>query len=323
MTFRSSLIALASLALLAGCGDRSISGAYVFHDSTSAALMLITETPDHRFTGTLRRATLHDDGTVTTPGAAAVSGSVDGSSLTLVVGAETISGMVTSDGIDVIGSTGQDAETQTFHYAKGVVGDYDGHVHQLKEMSAPIAANMRKAQQVAAAKAEMASLVKELNDFVTRSRDIIDKTPAIMAMYAFEVESERKALQSGRTLKASGSPAEVVLAGDLRTKMLGADRDYVTAMDEAVSSGRTNSTRREALLDQHLAQFKACVRLNDGAADGTGLDAQTCQPLADAQAAYRNVLAPLDKALTDATAVKIKADAELAKIWDAAKKALN
>jgi len=322
MTLRSGLISLASLALVAGCGDRSISGAYVFHDSTSAALMLITETPDHRFTGTLRRATLHDDGTITIPGAAAVSGTVDGSSLTLVVGAVTSSGMVTSDGIDVIGSTG-DAETQTSHYAKGVVSDYDGQVHQLKEMSAPIATNMRKAQQVAAAKAEMASLVKELNDFVTRARDIIDKTPAIMAMYAFEVERERKALQSGRTMKASGSPAQIMLAGDLRTKMLGADRDYVTAMDEAVSSGRTNSTRRAALLDQHLAQFKACVRLNNGTADGIGLDAQTCQPLADAQTAYRNVLAPLDKALTDATAVKIAADAELAKIWDAAKKALN
>jgi hypothetical protein len=105
--------------------------------------------------------------------------------------------------------------------------------------------------------------------------------------------------------------------------MLGADRDYVTSMDEAVSSGRINSTRREALLDQHLTQFKACVSLNDGAADGTGLDAQTCKNLADAQTAYRNVLAPLDKALTDATAVKIKADAELAKIWEAAKQALN
>jgi hypothetical protein len=323
MTFRSGFIALASLALLVGCGDRSISGAYVFHDSSSAALMLITETPDHRFTGTLRRATLHDDGTVATPGASAISGTVDRASLTLVVGAETISGMVTSDGIDVIGSGGQDAETQTSHFAKGAVGDYDAHVHQLKQMSAPIAANMRKAQQLAAARAEMASLVKELNDFVTRSREIIDKTPAIMAMYGFEVESERKALQTGRTLKASGSPAEAVLAGDLRTKMLGADRDYVTAMDEAVSSGRINSSRREALLDQHLTQFKACVSLNDGAAAGTGLDPQTCKTLTDAQTAYQNVLAPLDKALTDATAVKIKADAELAKIWDAAKKALN
>jgi len=165
----------------------------------------------------------------------------------------------------------------------------------------------------------MASLVKELNDFVTRSHDIIDKTPAIMAMYGFEVESERKALQRGRTLKASRSPADAVLAGDLRTKMLGADRDYVTSMDEAVSTGRINSTRREALLGQHLAQFKACVTLNDG----TGLDAQACQPLADAQTAYRNVLAPLDKALSDATAVKIQADAELATIWDAARKALN
>jgi len=323
MIFRSSFITLASLTLLAGCGHRSISGAYVFNDGTSAALMLLTETPDHRFTGTLRRATLHDDGTVTTPGATAVSGTVDGSSMTLVVGAETISGMVTSDGIDVIGSAGQDAETQTSHFTKGVVADYDGHVHQLKEMSAPIAANMRKAQQVATAKAEMASLVKDLNDFVARSRDIIDKTPAIMAMYGFEVASERKALQTGRTLKASGSPAEAVLAGDLRTKILGADRDYVTAMDEAVSSGRINSTRREALLDQHLAQFKACVRLDDGASDGTGLDTQTCKALADAQTAYRNVLAPLDKALTDATTVKIKADAELAAIWEAAKKALN
>jgi len=323
MTLRFSFITLALLALLAGCGDHSISGAYVFHDGTSAALMLITETPDHRFTGTLRRATLHDDGTVTAPGATAVSGTVDGTSLTLVMGAETVSGMVTSDGIDVIGSAGQDADTQTSHYAKGVVGDYDGHVHQLKEMSAPIAANMRKAQQVSAAKAEMASLVKELNDFVTRSHDIIDKTPAIMAMYGFEVESERKALQRGRTLKASRSPADAVLAGDLRTKMLGADRDYVTSMDEAVSTGRINSTRREALLGQHLAQFKACVTLNDGTADGTGLDAQACQPLADAQTAYRNVLAPLDKALSDATAVKIQADAELATIWDAARKALN
>jgi len=314
---------LVFLALLAGCGDRSISGAYVFHDSTSAALMLITETPDHRFTGTLRRATLHDDGTVATPGAMAVSGTVDGSSLTLLVGTETISGMVTRDGIDVIGSTGQDTETQTSHFAKGVVADYDGHIHQLKEISAPIAANMRKAQEVAAAKAEVASLVKELNDFIARSRDIIDKTPAIMAMYGYEVQSERKALQTGRTLKASGSPADAALAGNLWTKMLGADRDYVTAMDDAVSSGRINSTRREALLDQHLAQFKPCVHLNDDAPNATGLDTQTCKALADAQTAYRNVLAPLDKALTDATTVKIKSDAELAKIWEAAKKALN
>ncbi len=53
------------------------------------------------------------------------------------------------------------------HFAKGVVGDYDGHVHQLKEMSAPIAANMRKAQQLLL-KAVQRLLVKKLNDFVAR-----------------------------------------------------------------------------------------------------------------------------------------------------------
>ncbi len=39
------------------------------------------------------------------------------------------------------------------------------------------------------------------------------------------------------------------------------------------STGRANSTRLEALLDQHLSQFKAaCAGLNGGAADETGLD---------------------------------------------------
>jgi hypothetical protein len=322
MIFRSRFIALASLALLAGCGNRSISGAYVFHDNTSAALMLLTETPDHRFTGTLRRAMLHEDGSVTTLGTP-VSGSVDRPSLTLVVGAATVSGMVTGDGIDVIDLAGQGVETKTTHFEKGAVGDYDDHARQLKDMGAAIIASARKTQETAALKVDLASLVKDLNDFVAQSRKIIDKTPAIIAMYGAEVDSERKALQAGRALKASGSPTQAVLAGDLRVKMLGADRDFVTAMDEALKNGRINSSRREAALDQRLAQFKACVRLDNGTTEATDLDAQACKSLADAQSAYKDIQAPLDKALSDATAVKLKADAELAKIWDAAKKALN
>ena len=45
-----------STLLLAGCGERSVSGSYVTHFGNQADLLQITETPDHRFTGTLRHA---------------------------------------------------------------------------------------------------------------------------------------------------------------------------------------------------------------------------------------------------------------------------
>lgn len=56
--------------------DDSASGAYVSHAAYETTLLQITETPDHRFTGTLSHASLNKDGTLWSR-TADLSGSVE------------------------------------------------------------------------------------------------------------------------------------------------------------------------------------------------------------------------------------------------------
>ncbi|MCA7951356.1 hypothetical protein LGM43_13870 [Burkholderia seminalis] len=199
---------LGSALLLTGCGDRSVSGSYVAHYGNQADLLQITETPHHRFAGTLRHAGLKNDGTLTSS-SANVSGSVDGNSITLTVletplpVGQNFSGSVTGDRIELTVANG--AQTGVEHFARGEPSDFDAAVAQLNQAGLPIIAARQRGQRVDQLNRQVNALTDSLNRFVASSHQHLERLTRAEANYEYAVTIEQTKLDRAQRLEATGN----------------------------------------------------------------------------------------------------------------------
>ncbi|MCA8224817.1 hypothetical protein LGM69_25410 [Burkholderia multivorans] len=314
------LPAVVGALLLAACGDRSVSGTYVSHTANDAILLQITETPDHRFTGTTRSVSLNNDGTLAMS-AANVVGSVDGSSLTLTVQAtplpvgQNFGGTVTANGIDL--TVAQGAQTGVQRFVKGETADFDAVVTQLNAAGAPVIAARQRGQQVDQLNRQVATLSQDLNAFVVRSHDKIDKWPRATAYYGRAVEVEQAKLKRAQQLAATGNSVAQGQAGVVVGQM-GVDKAQISITDDNIAEAEKDEASREATLDAGIARWNAtCLDGHDVKPADLIPDMGPCKELTRAVAAYRAVLPPLHNALTTLVQAKAHGNEQLATIWRA------
>ncbi|PRE88298.1 hypothetical protein [Burkholderia gladioli] len=310
-----------STLLLAGCGDRSVSGSYVAHFGNQADLLQITETPDHRFTGTLRHAGLKNDGTLTSS-SANVSGSVDGNSLTLTVLetplpiGQNFSGTVTGSGIDLTVANG--AQTGVERFAKGQPSDFDTVVAQINQAGQPIIAARQRGQQVDQLNRQVNALTDSLNRFVASAHQHLDRLPKAQAYYDHAVTVEQAKLDRAQRLEATGNGVAQGQAGVIVGQM-GVDKSQISIADDSIDRVQTDATTAENALNARIAQWRGtCLDGSTAKAGDVIPDMGPCKGLARAVAAYNAVLPPLHNALAAAAQAKAHGHAQLATIWQAA-----
>jgi len=310
-----------STLLLAGCGERSVSGSYVAHFGNQADLLQITETPDHRFTGTLRHAGLKNDGTLTSS-SANVSGSVDGNSLTLTVLetplpiGQNFSGTVTGSSIDITIANG--AQTGVEHFAKGQPADFDTVVAQLNQAGQPIIAARQRRQQVDQLNRQVSALTDSLNRFVASAHQHLERLPKAQAYYDHAVSIEQAKLDRAQRLVATGNGVAQGQAGVIIGQM-SVDKAQISIADDSIDRVRTNATSAENVLNGRIAQWRgSCLDGGNVKVGDVIPDMGPCKGLARAVTAYNAVLPPLHNALAGAAQAKTHAHAQLATIWQAA-----
>lgn len=307
--------------LLAGCGDRSASGTYVSHTSNDATLLQVTETPDHHFTGTLRHASLNNDGTVSSS-SANVTGSVDGNNVTLTVLAtplpvgQNFSGTVSSAGIDL--TVPQGAQTAVEHYAKGEVADYNSVVYQLSQAGAPIIAARQRSQRLDQLNHQVNALTQDLTAFVTRAHEIVERSPRAVAYYAKAVSVEQAKLYRAQQLATIRNGVAQGQAGVIVGQM-GVDKTQISNADDAITRAQAEVAAREGPLNASIARWNGpCL---DGTATMSGdviPDTGPCKGLSRAVAEYRAVLPSLQAGLASAAQARDHSNEQLATIWRAA-----
>ncbi|WP_416268258.1 hypothetical protein SD235_11355 [Burkholderia cepacia] len=312
---------LGSTLVLAGCGDRSVSGSYVAHFGNQADLLQITETPDHRFTGTLRHAGLKNDGTLTSSNTN-VSGSVDGNNITLTVLetplpiGQNFSGSLTGDGIDL--TVGNGAQTAIEHFAKGQPSDFDHLVAQLNETGQPIIAARQRGQRVEQLNRLVNALTESLNQFVASAHQHLERLPRAQTFYEHAVTVEQAKLVRAQRLEATGNGVAQGQAGVIVGQM-GVDKSQISIADDSIDRMQANAAAAENALNARIAQWRGtCL---DGSTVKVGdviPDMGACKGLARAVAAYNAVLPPLHNALAAAEQAKTHGHAQLATIWQAA-----
>lgn len=316
------LLAIAGTALLlAGCGDRSVSGTYVSHTANDATLLQITETPDHRFTGTTRNVSLNNDGTLASS-AANVVGSVDGTSLTLTVQAtpfpvgQNFGGTVTGTGIDLTIARG--AQTGVEHFVKGETADFDAVVYQLNQAGIPVIAARQRGQQVDQLNRQVNALTQDLNAFVVRAHDKIDKWPRATVYYTHAVEVEQAKLERAQHLAATGNNVAQGQAGVMVSQM-GVDKAQISITDDNIAQAEKDEASREVALNAAIARWNAtCLDGHDVKPGDLIPDQGPCKGLVSAVAAYHAVLPPLHNALVTLAQAKAHGNEQLATIWRAA-----
>jgi hypothetical protein len=312
---------LGAALLLAGCGDRSASGTYVSHTANDATLLQLTEMADHRFTGTLRHASLNNDGTLSSS-EANVTGSVDGNSITLTVLAtpfpvgQNFSGTVSSAGIDL--TVPQGAQTAVEHYEKGELSDYNAVVYQFTQAGAPVIAARQRGQQVDRLNHQVNTLTQDVNAFVARAHEIVERSPRAVAYYAKAVSVEQGKLDRAQQLAAIRNGVAQGQAGVVVGQM-GVDKAQISNTDDAITRAQAEVAAREETINVGLSRWKTpCVDGAGAKSDAVTPDVGPCEALSHADAAYHAVLPSLHAALTSAVQAKAHSHEQLATIWRAA-----
>lgn len=267
MSFADCLAAIVGSALLLnGCSDRSISGSYVSHNGNQADLLQVTETPDHRFTGTLRHAALTSDGTLSSS-TDNVSGSVDGTNITLTVLAtplpigQNFAGTATGGGIDLTVPNG--AQTGVQHFTKGQPSDFDAVVAQLNQAGQRIAAARQRGQRADQMNRQVGALADSLNRFVEDAKHHIDRLPRAQAYYDHAVTVEQAKLERAQRLQATGNGVAQGQAGVIVGQM-GVDKAQISIVDDELDRVRTDAASAENGLNARIDQWRGtCL---DGAA---------------------------------------------------------
>lgn len=310
-----------STLLLGGCGARSVSGAYVAHFGNQADLLQITETPDHRFTGTLRHAGLNNDGTLASS-SANVSGSVDGNSITLTVLetplpiGQNFSGTVTGSGIDL--TVGNGAQTGVEHFSKGQPSDFDTVVALLNQAGQPIIAARQRSRQVDQLNRQVSALADSLNRFVASAHQHLESLPRAQTYYERAVTVEQAKLDRAQRLEGTGNGVAQGQVGVIVGQM-GVDKSQISIADDSLDRAQADATAAENALNARIAQWRGtCL---DGSTVKVGdviPDMSLCKGLSRAVAAYNAVLPPLHTAFAAAAQAKAHGHAQLATIWQAA-----
>lgn len=320
-TTKSICAVCATTILLAGCGDHSLSGTYVSHQATGAELMQLTQTPDHRLTGTIQKATLMNDGHLNTS-TVNVAGVVDGDNLILTIYStplpigENFGGTATRAGLDfTIPAAGGSAQAHVSHFDRGSVEDYDVMVSKLADAGATIAAQRQREQQVDALNRSAEALTRDLDAFVARAHQVEEHTPRMVAFYARAVSVEQAKLARAQQLAATGNNIQLgqsqVLVGQM-----GVDRSQIDITGGAIGDAQLELTRRQATLNTGLERFNG-ICLGDTSsirANTPAPDMGPCKTLSRAYVAYRGVLGPAAAALANAAQTKAEADERLARI---------
>lgn len=307
--------------LLIGCGDRSISGAYVMSSKTEADLLQITETPDHHFSGTLRHTVLRSDGTLSS-GSTNVSGSVDGDSITLTLLAtplpigQNFSGTVTTGGIDLTLSDGN--RTAVEHFAKSQPADFDSAVTQLSQAGEPIIAAKQRSKVVEQFNREVTSLTTDLERFVSKAQERIERLPRVQVYYDQILATEQAKLDRARRLASSGNSVEQGQANVIVGQM-GVDRAQISITDDTVERAINDEKAAEATLNAGIEKWRPqCIGGGPTNSDGVRPDMGPCKGFERAVAAYNSVLPTLHKTLVLAAQAKAHSHDQLATIWQAA-----
>lgn len=308
-------------AVLSGCGDHSVSGTYVAHASNEVALLQITETADHHFTGTLRHATLNNDGTLSSS-TTNVSGSVDGSSITLTVLetplpiGQNFSGLVSGDDIDLTVSRG--AQTGVERFAKGQLSDFDAAVDQLNQAGQGVIAMHRRGQQVEQLDVAVNALSDNLNRFVARAHQRLERLPRAEAYYTHAVALEQEKLDRARHLAAVGSSVAQGQAGVVVAQM-GVDRSQISITDDSFDQSRKDAAVAEGDLNAGIARWRGtCLDGDTVGPDDVVPDMGPCKGLVRAVTDYKAVLPALHNAFATASEARAKSRAQLDAIWRAA-----
>ncbi|BBA45198.1 TPA: hypothetical protein ACK3Q6_005651 [Burkholderia cepacia] len=323
--FRGTLVQCGAVAgcalLLTGCGDRSISGAYVLSSKTEADLLQITETPDHHFSGTLRHTVLGNDGTLSS-GSTNVSGSVDGDSITLTLLAtplpigQNFSGTVTSGGIELTLSDGNRTAVQ--HFAKSKPADFDSAVAQLSRAGEPVIAARQRGQAVEHLNRGVTSLSTNLERFVSKAQERIERLPRVQAYYDQAIATEEAKLDRARRLASTGNSVAQGQANVIVGQM-GVDKAQISITDDTIERAINDEKAAEATLNAEIAQRRPqCVGAGSTGSDHVRPDMGPCKGFERAVAAYNSILPALHKALVLAAQAKTHGHDQLATVWQAA-----
>ncbi|MBK5119204.1 hypothetical protein IQ288_04845 [Burkholderia sp. R-69980] len=314
-------VIVGSALLLAGCGDRSVSGSYVAHAGNQADLLQITETPDHHFAGTIRHTGLNNDGTLSSS-STNVSGSVDGNSITLTVLVtplpigQNFSGSVTGDGIDLTVANG--AQTGVEHFTKGQPSDFDAAVVQLNQAGQPIIAARQRGQRVDQLNRQVNALTDSINRFVASAHQHLESLPRAQTYYEHAVTVEQAKLDRAQRLEGTDNGVAQGQAGVIVGQM-GVDKSQISIADDSLDRAQADATAAENALNTRIALWRGtCL---DGSTVKVGdviPDMGPCKGLARAVAAYNAVLPPLHTAFAAAAQAKAHGHAQLATIWQAA-----
>lgn len=310
-----------STMLLSGCGDRSVSGAYVSQGGNQADLLQVTETPDHHFTGTLRHAALTRDGTLSSS-TNNVSGSVDGTNLTLTILAtplpigQNFAGTTTDGGIDLTVPNG--AQTGVQHFAKGQPSDFDDAVATLGKASHAIVAARQRGQRADQMNRQVADLTDSLNRYVADAKHHIDRLPRAKAFYDHAVNVEQVKLERAQRLQATGNGVAQGQAGVILGQM-GVDKAQISNVDDELDRVRNDTATAENGLDARIDRLRGtCLGASTVKAGDVIPDMVQCKGLTHAVSAYNAVLPTLHSALAAAVQARAQGNARLAAIWQSA-----
>ncbi|ALS66589.1 hypothetical protein AT395_17810 [Pandoraea apista] len=312
---------VAGALLITGCDSRSVSGVYVSHTDNQAALLQITETPDHRFTGTLRHTTLNNDGTLSS-GDANVSGSVDGGSITLTVLAailpigKNFSGAVTRDGIDLNFANGNQTAVQ--HFARGRPSDFESAVAQLNQIGQPIVAARRHGQQVDQLNRQVGVLASDINRFVASADQHIKRLSKAKAYYERAVIVEQAKLTQAQRLKASGNSIAQGQAAMIVAQM-GGDKSQLSMADDGLDRTHNDAISTENSLNARISAWRGTCLDGGAVKRGDAIpDMGPCKALSQAVASYNATVPVLHDAFSTAQNARTQSNARLALIWRSA-----
>ena len=284
-----------STLLLAGCGDRSVSGSYVAHAGNLADLLQITETPDHHFAGTIRYTGLNSDGTLSSS-STNVSGSVDGIDLSVANGPQT--------GVE--------------HFTKGQPSDFDAEIVQLNRAGQPVIAARQRGQRVDQLNRQVNAFTNSINSFVASAHRHLERLPRGRVYYEHAVTVEQAKLDRAQRLEATGNGVAQGQAGVIVGQM-GVDKSQISIVDDNLDCAQNEETSAENSLNARIAQWRGtCLDVSAVKVGDLIPDMGPCKALSLAVAAYKAVRPPLHTAFASAVQARSHGHARLATIWQAA-----
>lgn len=339
---RGSAVLLAAAALLLNACDRpAASTTYVSRDGSSVALLQLTQTPDHRLSGTLQTVTLDSNG-VANAVSADVSGMAAGSDITLsILGTaalpgQTLHGTAANGDLDLAGFWGRrSSQAGMAHFSAGNAADFKATVAQLTRARAAQLEQTRRVRQaqvlsndtatLPALNREAVLLSQALRAFLADARRVIALEPGVVASYRIAVADHRKKLASIHRLMAGSGTAPSARkrrrARQLFEQMQRQQR-VAGGADQTLDHAQQAWREREAAENQGVARLHGHC---SGAAAMPGklmLDASLCKDLLDTVADYQAILDPLHVALAGAGEARAHGEMLLARIGHAAALAL-